>query len=59
MARELVGQLARIGSNLNQVTRSLHVAMNDGGPRLELEDVEAVVRATGEELRALREVMER
>ncbi|WP_255411102.1 plasmid mobilization relaxosome protein MobC [Brachybacterium sp. JB7] len=58
-ARALVGQLARIGSNLNQVTRSLHVAMNDGGPRLELEDVEAVVRATGEELRALREVMER
>ena len=57
--RAVAGQLARIGSNLNQITRALHIAMDGGGPKLELAEVERVVEATGAELRALREACDR
>lgn len=57
-ARELAGQVARIGSNLNQIARALNVAMNDGGPKLELEDVQRAVEAAHVELRALRAAVE-
>ena len=53
-ARALAGQVARIGSNLNQLARALHVAER-GGPEVPGDQVAAELAAVRAELRALRE----
>lgn len=58
-ARALAGQVARIGSNLNQLTRALHAAERGGLEGPSNTEVLTMLEATRSELRALRDAHER